>query len=63
MVGLPLNSFFEGAGRFVGWLGLAAGALALFAIVRGERAVLVWVALIPGLFVLGFELGELLFPP
>jgi hypothetical protein len=30
---------------------------------RGERALLVVAALLPALFVLGFELAELLFPP
>jgi hypothetical protein len=61
---LPLNSFIEGAGRFVALVGLLGGALAVFAIMRrGERALLVVAALLPALFVLGFELAELLFPP
>jgi hypothetical protein len=43
--------------------GLAAGVVALIAVVKkGERAWLVWLALVPGLFVLFLLLGEFLVP-
>ena len=44
--------------------GLAAGVAALVAIVRAhERSWVVWLPLLPGLFVLFFVLGEFLGPP
>jgi hypothetical protein len=59
-----LNSVIEGAGRVAGWAGLLGGALAIFAIVRGgERAVMVFAALVLALFVVGLNAAELLFPP
>ena len=50
------------AGAALGFLcGLAGGAFALVAILRrGERAALVFVAVLPLLFVVGFVLAELL---
>ncbi len=43
--------------------GLVAGVLALVAVLRRrERGVAVFLAMVPGLFVLLFVLGELLFP-
>jgi hypothetical protein len=61
---VALNFAIEGAGRVAGWAGLFGGALAAYAVIRrGERAVLVFVVLLLGLFVLGFEGAELLLPP
>jgi len=43
--------------------GLAAGILGLIATIKGhERSWLVWLAILPGLFVLLFVLGEFLMP-
>jgi cytochrome c oxidase subunit IV len=53
---------FVGAFNFL--VAIAGGALAVFAVMgRGERGLLVFAALLPGLFVLGFEGAELIFPP
>jgi purine-cytosine permease-like protein len=41
--------------------GLCSGVLGLFAVLRGhERSVLVWLAMLPGLFALAFLIGEFL---
>lgn len=50
-----------------GWLmlacGLAAGVLALWAVIHaGERSWMVWITLLPGVFVLILLLGEFLVP-
>jgi hypothetical protein len=64
LVLVPLNLVIEGAGQLAAWAGLLGGALAAFAVMRrGESALLVFAALLPALFVLGFEGAELLFPP
>ena len=50
-------------GIFTFFCGLAAGILALIAVIwKRERAVLVWMTLLPGLFVIVFLLGEFLVP-
>lgn len=49
-------------GIFMLLCGLAAGVLGLVAVLRRERSWLVWLTLLPGLFVLFFILGELLVP-
>jgi len=50
-------------GIFMMLCGLAAGIVGLIAVTRQhERAWLVWLALLPGLFVLFFLLGEFLVP-
>lgn len=41
---------------------LAAGIVGLIAVMRRERSWLVWLTLLPGLFVLVFVLGEFLAP-
>lgn len=62
-VDLTVGRFnFVGAFNFL--VAIAGGALAVFAVMRrGERALLIFAALLPGLFVPGFEGAELLFPP
>jgi ABC-type transport system involved in multi-copper enzyme maturation permease subunit len=50
-------------GIFTFLCGLAAGILALIAVIwKRERAVLVWMTMLPGLFVIVFLLGEFLVP-
>lgn len=50
-------------GIFTFLCGLAAGILALIAVIwKHERAVLVWMTMLPGLFVIVFLLGEFLVP-
>jgi hypothetical protein len=50
-------------GIFTFLCGLVAAILALIAVIRKhERAVLVWLTLLPGLFVIVFLLGEFLVP-
>ena len=50
-------------GIFMLLCGLAGAIIALVAIIRKkERAILVWICLLPGLFVLFLVFGELLFP-
>jgi len=50
-------------GIFMLLCGLAAGIVGLIAVIRGhERSWLVWLTLLPGLFVLIFVLGEFLVP-
>lgn len=52
---------FTGFGALI--CGLTAGALALVALLRhGERSLVAWLALAPGLLALIFLLMELLFP-
>ena len=50
-------------GIFMILCGLAGAIIALVAIIRKkERSILVWICLLPGLFVLFLVFGELLFP-
>jgi len=50
-------------GIFMLLCGLAAGVVGLIAVIRQhERSWLVWLTLLPGLFVLFFVLGEFLVP-
>ena len=50
-------------GIFMLLCGLAGTIIALIAIIRNkERSILVWICLLPGLFVLFLVFGELLFP-
>ena len=50
-------------GIFMMLCGLAAGIVGLIAVVRGhERSWLVWLTMLPGLFVAFFVLGEFLTP-
>jgi len=50
-------------GIFMLLCGLAAGIVGLIAVIRQhERSWLVWLAILPGLFVLVFILGEFLVP-
>ena len=49
-------------GIFMLLCGLAAGVLGLIAVIRGERSWLVWLTILPGLFVVFFILGEVLVP-
>jgi len=49
-------------GIFMLACGLAGGIVAVVALIRHERSWLVWLVLLPGLFVLLFVLGEFLVP-
>jgi ATP/ADP translocase len=50
-------------GIFMLLCGIACAIIALVAIIRKkERSILVWICLLPGLFVLFLVFGELLFP-
>ena len=49
-------------GIFMLLCGLAAGVLGLVALIRKERSWLVWLTMLPGLFVVFFILGEVLVP-
>lgn len=72
IVFIAMPSFGDGAWRqivlpfygiFMLLCGLAAGVIGLIAITRQhERSWLVWLTLLPGLFVIVFVLGEFLFP-
>jgi hypothetical protein len=50
-------------GIFMLLCGLAAGIVGLVAVIRrGERSLLVWLAILPGMFVFLFLVGEFLAP-
>ena len=57
------SGFFHFSGFLSMGIGVVAGILTLLAIIwKRERAWLVWLMLLPGLFAIAFALGELLYP-
>ena len=63
VIGILAWSIIPG-GACLGFLcGLAGGIIGLMAIIREhERSLLVWLTILPGIFVILFLLGEFLFP-